>query len=69
VDVGLAMAATLRKLYPGEWKPEKMQVICVNQKLVDAVSKGASFRQLKTIAAEGLADYAARRSRVLIYPE
>jgi uncharacterized protein YbbC (DUF1343 family)/CubicO group peptidase (beta-lactamase class C family) len=69
VDVGLAMAATLRKLYPGEWKPEKMQVICVNQKLVDSVSKGASFRQLKTIAAEGLADYAARRSRVLIYPE
>ncbi|MFM7319669.1 MAG: exo-beta-N-acetylmuramidase NamZ domain-containing protein [bacterium] len=69
VDIGLAMAATLKKLYPSEWKPEKMNVICVNQKLVDAVTRGATLRQLKAIAAEGLADYADRRKKALIYPE
>lgn len=69
VDVGLALAYTLRELYPNEWKPEKMMVICVNQKLVDAVTRGATFRQLKAIADEGVADYAQRRRDVLIYPE
>lgn len=69
VDIGLAMAATLRKLYPNDWKPEKMNVICVNQKLVDAVTRGATLRQLKSIAAEGQASYADRRKKALIYPE
>ena len=69
VEIGLAMAASLRKLYPNDWKPEKMNVICVNQKLVDAVTRGASLRQLKAIAAEGMADYADRRRKSLIYPE
>lgn len=69
VEVGLALAYTLRKLYPNDWQPEKMMVICVNRKLVDAVSKGESLRRLKAIAAEGVAAYADRRARVLIYPE
>lgn len=69
VDVGLAMMATLRKLYPNDWKPEKLMVICVNQKLVDAVTRGASFKQLQSIASQGLAEYAERRAKSLIYPE
>lgn len=69
VDVGLALASTLRSLYPNDWKPEKMMVICVNQKLVDAVVKGSSLRQIRSIAAEGLTTYAERRAGVLIYPE
>ena len=69
VDVGLAMMATLRKLYSKEWKPEKLMVICVNKKLVEAVSKGATFAQLRTIAGQGVAEYAERRAGALIYPE
>ncbi|MBI1325240.1 DUF1343 domain-containing protein [bacterium] len=69
VDIGLAMAATLRKLYPEEWKPEKLDVICVNRKLVEAVTAGRSFAQLKAIAHSGDAAYAERRAKALIYPE
>lgn len=69
VDVGLALAATLRKLYPNDWKPEKMDVICVNKRLVDAVSKGSSFRQLQAIARAGHAEYAERRAKALTYPD
>ena len=69
VDVGLAMAATLRKLYPNDWKPEKMDVICVNKRLVDAVTAGRSFAQLRTIARSGDAAYGERRAKALIYPD
>ncbi len=69
VDVGLAMAATLRKLYPNDWKPEKLDVICVNRKLVEAVSAGRSFAQLKSIAHAHDASYAERRAKALIYPD
>lgn len=69
VDVGLALMATLRKLFPNDWKPEKLMVICVNQKLVDAVTRGASFSQLQSISKQGQAEYAERRARALIYPE
>ena len=69
VDLGLAMAATLRKLYPNEWKPEKLDVICVNRKLVEAVTSGRSFAQLKSIAHASDASYAERRAKALIYPD
>lgn len=69
VDVGLAMMTTLRRLYPKDWKPEKLMVICVNKKLVDAVTKGATFGQLQAIAKQGVASYADRRAKALIYPE
>jgi uncharacterized protein YbbC (DUF1343 family) len=69
IDIGLAMMSTLRKLYPKDWKPEKLMVICVNKKLVEAVDKGASFRQLQAISKQGVAEYGDRRSKALIYPE
>lgn len=69
VDVGLALAATLRKLYPNDWKPEKMDVICVNKKLVEAVTAGRSIAQLRTIAKAGDTVYAQRRAKILLYPE
>lgn len=69
IDVGLALMLTLRKLYPKDWKPEKLMVICVNKKLVEAVEKAASFRQLQAIAKQGVAEYGDRRSKALIYPE
>ena len=69
IDIGLAMMTTLRKLYPKDWKPEKLMVICVNKKLVEAVEKGTSFRQLQAIAKQGVAEYGDRRSKARIYPE
>ena len=69
IDIGLAMMSTLRKLYPKDWKPEKLMVICVNKKLVEAVDKGASLRQLQAISKQGVAEYGDRRSKALIYPE
>jgi len=69
VDVGLAMMATLRKLYPNDWKPEKLMVICINKKLVEAVTRGSSLAQLRAIANQGVAGYGQRRAGALIYPE
>lgn len=69
VDIGLAMISTLRKLFPNDWKPEKLSVICVNQGLVEAALKGSSLKQLQAISSLGMADYAERRTKALIYPD
>ena len=68
VDVGIAIALAVHKLYPSDFKPEEMARCVGDDETVAAIKAGKSLAEIKAGWAGRLADYEARRKKVLIYP-
>jgi uncharacterized protein YbbC (DUF1343 family) len=69
VDLGLAIAATLRRLYPDDWNVEGYPRLLANERVQRALVAGASPSELARLAREGLDGFRARRAAVLLYSE
>ncbi|MGL4511931.1 MAG: exo-beta-N-acetylmuramidase NamZ family protein [Lacipirellulaceae bacterium] len=69
VDLGLAIAATLRRLYPDDWRVENYPRLLVSDRVQRALVEGASAAELSRLAREGLDDFRRRRAAVLLYAE
>lgn len=67
VDVGLTIAATLRRLYPDDWETERYNRLLINREVHQAVIDGASAEVLQRLARRGLDDFLKRRDTVLLY--
>lgn len=67
VDVGLTLAATLRRLYPNEWDASRYPRLLVHAEMHRALLDGANARELKQITRQGLDDFAKRRKAFLLY--
>ncbi|TWT99845.1 hypothetical protein Pla108_07880 [Botrimarina colliarenosi] len=68
VDAGMAIAATLRRLYPDAWETKNYNRLLINQEVYQAVVAGASVDELQGLARKGLDAYRQRRAAVLLYP-
>ncbi|TWT36149.1 Penicillin-binding protein 4* [Posidoniimonas corsicana] len=68
VDLGLAVASTLRRLYPEEWQSERFNRLLINKSVFDATVNGASLPELRELSRRGVDDFLKRRERALIYP-
>lgn len=64
VDVGLTIAATLRRLYPNDWEVKRYNRLLINRAVHNALIEGASPEVLHRLAREGLADFKERRATV-----
>ncbi len=68
VDVGMAVAATLRRLYPDDWEIKNYNRLLINKAVYDAVEAGTSVEELQALAREGVEAFHQRREAVLMYP-
>jgi len=66
-ELGMELATALRKLYPNEWKLEKMQGLLVNQSVYDALVAGQDPRRIAQDWQEGVQKFLKIREKYLIY--
>jgi uncharacterized protein YbbC (DUF1343 family)/CubicO group peptidase (beta-lactamase class C family) len=66
-ELGIELAAALRKLYPADFKIERMQELLVNQSAYDALMAGQDPRRIAQDWQEGLQAFGKVREKYLIY--
>jgi uncharacterized protein YbbC (DUF1343 family) len=69
VRTGLAIAATLRRLYPEHWKTERLDILLVHQATWKGLVQGAAWRDLEEDWQPALRRYLERRKEHLLYDE
>ncbi len=67
VELGIELAAALHKLYPSEFKIDKMQGLLVNQAAYDALLAGQDPRRIAQEWMDELAKFEKMREKYLIY--
>ncbi len=66
-EMGIELAAALRKLYPAEYKIERMPELLVNQEVFDGLLAGKDPRRIAQDWQEGLQKFILMRKKYLIY--
>ena len=67
VDVGLALAITLQKIYPQKLQAAAMARLLGDDATLAAIIAGKSFAEIKAGWSSGLAEFEARRKAFLLY--
>jgi len=66
-ELGIELAAALHKLYPADFKIEKMQDLLLNQATYDALLAGLDPRRIAEEWEERLHVFMAMREKYLVY--
>jgi uncharacterized protein YbbC (DUF1343 family) len=66
-ELGMELASALRKLYPADYKIERIQELLVNQAAYDALVAGQDPRRIAQDWQEGLDRFLQVRKKYLIY--
>ena len=66
-ELGIELAAALHKLYPEDFKIEKMSALLANQSVFDALAAGQDPRRIVQDWQEGLETFEKLRKKYLIY--
>jgi uncharacterized protein YbbC (DUF1343 family)/CubicO group peptidase (beta-lactamase class C family) len=69
IEVGIALAVTLRRLYPDDWKPEALNRLMTNQAAYEAIVNGASVQAVRRTWARELREFLAVRETYLRYED
>jgi uncharacterized protein YbbC (DUF1343 family) len=69
VRTGLALAWTLRRLYPDAWDVDKFDRLLGNRATWEGVKRGVPWRQLERGWQADLERFRERRRAYLLYPE
>ena len=67
LKLGLTLALTIRKLYPGEWKPEGILALLADRATFQAIRSGREAREIEDLWQGELAEFRAVRARYLLY--
>jgi uncharacterized protein YbbC (DUF1343 family) len=66
-ELGMELASSLHKLYPSDWKMEKIQQLLVNQSVYDALVSGRDPRRIAQDWQDELQKFGKTREKYLIY--
>jgi uncharacterized protein YbbC (DUF1343 family) len=69
VHTVLAVAATLRRLYPAEWKTDRLNVLLCRRATWQGIEQGADWRELEKDWQTDLERFAQRRRPHLLYSD
>jgi uncharacterized protein YbbC (DUF1343 family) len=69
VQIGLALAVTLRKLNPNDWDPKRLDTLLINKMTVDAIIAGQSPKSIAESWQTDLKEFRKRREKSLLYFE
>jgi uncharacterized protein YbbC (DUF1343 family) len=67
VDIGLAIALTLHRLYPGVFELQKFNRLLGHPETIQAIEDGRSLTEIRSLWAADLDQFAKRREGFLIY--
>ncbi len=67
VDIGIAMAQTLHRLYPKDFDLEKFDRLLGHRATVDAIRSGKGLAEIRQLWAIDLEEFKKRRSSYLLY--
>jgi uncharacterized protein YbbC (DUF1343 family)/CubicO group peptidase (beta-lactamase class C family) len=67
VDIGIAMALVLRRLYPKEFNPDQMARLLGHDATLQAIKAGKTLPEIKALWSRDLEQYHARRQPFLLY--
>jgi uncharacterized protein YbbC (DUF1343 family) len=67
VDVGIALALTLQRLYPNDFALEKVQHLLQHELTINAIKTGKPLAEIKKLWAGDLDEFKKRREKFLIY--
>ena len=66
-ELGIELAAALKKLYPTDYKMERMMELLANQAAYDGLAAGEDPRRIAQDWQEELEKFEATRKKYLIY--
>jgi uncharacterized protein YbbC (DUF1343 family) len=66
-ELGIELAAALHKLYPNDFKLEKMSDLLVNRSVLDAIGAGEDPRRIAQDWQERLEEFLRVREKYLLY--
>ncbi len=66
-ELGIELASALRKLYPQDYKPDRMIEILANQSVFNAILEGQDPRRIAQAWQESLASFQEIRQKYLLY--
>jgi uncharacterized protein YbbC (DUF1343 family)/CubicO group peptidase (beta-lactamase class C family) len=69
VRVGLAVAVTLRKMYPDDWQTRRYDTLLVHKATFDGLTAGKSAAELEAAWTADLPMFQERRKAALLYAE
>jgi hypothetical protein len=67
LNLGLALAVSLRRLYPTDWNPEGLLRLVADRATYDAVLAGSEIATIRALWTGELQEFQAVRSRYLLY--
>lgn len=67
VDIGIAIAQILHRLYPAEFGLSRFNRLLAHQPTIDAIREGRSLSEIRALWSEGLALFERRRALFLLY--
>lgn len=67
LKVGLAIAVTLKRLYPDQWETKNFNRLLANASVYSAVLEGRSLDEVMELIQIGLEDFLKRRKNFLLY--
>ncbi|HEV3238059.1 MAG TPA: exo-beta-N-acetylmuramidase NamZ domain-containing protein [Gemmataceae bacterium] len=69
LDLGIALAATLHRLYPDDWKVDQMDTLLCHKTTLDDLKAGASWREIANAWKADLNRFKELRRKYLLYSE
>jgi uncharacterized protein YbbC (DUF1343 family) len=66
-EMGIELAGALRKLYPSDYKIERLTELLVNSAAYNALAAGEDPRRIEQDWQDGLQKFAAIRNKYLLY--
>jgi uncharacterized protein YbbC (DUF1343 family) len=67
LELGFALAVTLRKLYPNQWQTQNLNRLLGSQACSEAILAGHNVRQLCELSRAGISEFMLRRELYLLY--
>lgn len=67
VDVGLVVALTFQRLYPGQFALDRMRPLLTDEATLEAIRVGKTLAEIKALWASDLGEFRARRGSFLLY--
>jgi len=67
VDIGLAIALTVQRIYPKDYALDKLQPLLRDKKIIEAIKAGTPLASIKKTWADELDQFKKRRARYLMY--
>ncbi len=69
VRTGVALASTLRRLYPNDWETQRLNVLLAHEATEKAIKEGSRWADLEKTWQPDLKRFLDRRKPYLLYPE